>query len=113
MTENMKKFLEKVSPHGELAKRIQPMTNGQIIHMAQEMDISLTVKDFEESEQDVVLDEEPSWVAGGSKCGGVWGGAGNGGDGHKKCTCWKNGSSKFGGSCDRCSCAAFGEGATK
>lgn len=78
MTENMKKFLEKVSPHGELAKRIQPMTNGQIIHMAQEMGISLTVKDFEESEQDVVLDEEPSWVAGGSKCGGVWGGAGNG-----------------------------------
>lgn len=50
MTENMKKFLEKVSPHGELAKRIQPMTNGQIIHMAQEMGISLTVKDFEESE---------------------------------------------------------------
>lgn len=111
MTDNLKRFLEYVSTDNKLVSSIPEMSREEIVRVAADAGIQLTDRDFEEARSSgELLDDELVNVVGGGKCGCVWCGGGNTGDGYKKCSCCKNGSGKFDDGCERCSCAAFGGG---
>lgn len=114
MTDSMKKFLEEVSSSKELAERIGNMDRDEVIRTAENLGITLTDADFSQPESgDMLSDDELTSVAGGGKCGCVWAGGGNAGDGHRKCKCYKNGSGEFVDGCKRCSCTGLGGGVDK
>ena len=95
MTKNMKKFLETVSQHEELAKKLCAMPMEDLLALAKELGVELTEADFEKP--DGMLDEnELDAVAGGKVCVCVVG-AGGEGDGNDRV----------------CACPAYGVGADK
>lgn len=106
MTDNMKKFLEKVSSDKELRKHIRRMTQEEIIHTANELGFPLTADDFVNAkEDDALTEDELKNVTGGSKpCNCIGGGSGVSWDDFK---CGYN-SVNNGGECD---CVSFGTGA--
>lgn len=114
MTENMKKFLEKVSSNNELAKRVDRMSKEEVIRAARELGIVLADKDFAEQEdQGALSDDELNCVAGGDKCGCVGLGTGQPGgsnSGLKKCKCMGDGSGTFSDDVERCRCMIAGGG---
>ena len=66
MTDNMKKFLEKVSSDKKLSEQLNRMTQEQILRTAEELGIALTAEDFKRHNQDDLLrDDELTSVAGG------------------------------------------------
>ena len=116
MTENMKKFLEKLSSDKALAERVGRMNSDEIIRAAGELGIVLTDEDFAEQEaQGALSDEELDCVVGGDKCGCVvWGVGKSGGknSGLKKCTCTNAGGGDFDdkNKTQRCFCLLGGGG---
>ena len=66
MTENMKKFIEKVSADPDLAGRIGNMSKDEIVRTAQDLGCALTDEDFEQLQQSATIaDDELANVTGG------------------------------------------------
>lgn len=66
MTENMKKFLEKVSADSDLAGRIGNMSKDEIVRTAQDLGCALADEDFEQLQQSATIaDDELANVTGG------------------------------------------------
>ena len=126
MSENIKKFLERVSANEELSKKLCSADRKAVIAMAKDLGIELTEADFVQANE---LDEdELDAVAGGEYCGGVGevdeivscfcsvGGGGTKKDANDKtcaCVLYGQGDNKNDGSGDskrRCFCPVVGSG---
>ncbi len=120
MTENMAKFLEKLSGEAdeELLKTIGSMDRKAIVRLAAEKGFALTDADLEtdpaEAEGEVFV-EEGDAVAGGGKCYCVAGGGGTAGGNDDACACVLVGYGKgdtYFGNRQRCACIGGGTGVT-
>ena len=105
MTDNMRRFLEKVSLADEAAfENINQLDKAGLIDLAAKYDVALTDADFdkkpEDAEGEVDL-EEGDMVAGGGKCYCVVGGGGKGGNRDFTCYCVSAGAGN-GKQRDRC-----------
>ena len=88
MTENMKKFLEKVSENEELIEKVNAAGKETLINMAKELGIELTDADFEKPSVEL-SDDELDAVAGGRdiSCACAMGGGGTKDSNDKTCAC--------------------------
>lgn len=112
MTENMKKFLERMSANEELRDRVNQMTEEELLHEAAKLGIALTDEDFKQEEsQGTLSDDELDAVSGGGKCGCYGSGGGTAdGTGLKPCGCVAVGVGGFEDGERRCYCIAAGGG---
>lgn len=67
MTENMRKFLEKVSVDPDLAGRIGNMSKDEIMCTAQDLGCALTDADFKKQQSADFTDDELANVSGGAE----------------------------------------------
>lgn len=115
MTENMKRFVERVSDSGELAEKISSMTKDELIALAKELGIVLTEADFAQPAAEL-SDDELDDVAGGDVCACVLGGGGIADESNTShtsdavCACVIGGSGKNKGGYTRCVCVVSGGG---
>lgn len=115
MTENMKRFVERVSVSNELAEKISSMTKDELIALAKELDIVLTEADFAQPAAEL-SDDELDDVAGGGICACVLGGGGTADESHTShtsdavCACVIGGSGTNKGGYTRCVCVVSGGG---
>lgn len=111
MTDNLKKFLEKISTNEELQDRANQMTKEELLREAAKMGIALTNEDFRQGSQDPVSNDELDAVSGGGKCGcSDFGGGTAEGTGLKSCGCAVIGVHNFEDGEARCCCFAMGGG---
>lgn len=112
MTENLKKFLEKVSEDKELSAKIGAESDTKVlIDMAKDFGITLTEKDFEEEPKEL-SEEELSEVAGGGdvSCACAMGGGGTQDSNDKTCACVIAGAGYSKNGRERCVCGFAGYG---
>ncbi|MBQ8640088.1 MAG: Nif11-like leader peptide family RiPP precursor [Lachnospiraceae bacterium] len=110
MTETMKKFLAKVSADQALTKRLQAADDyGQIIALANELGIELTMTDIVPPEGEI-SEKELDAVAGGAYCVCFVGGGGEASRGYKVCACVLGGGGETEHGDARCVCVGAGEG---
>ena len=111
MTENMKKFLSRISEDQELAEKLSKAEKEAMIAEAKEMGVELTDADFA-PEENVLSEDELEAVAGGAQCSCVVGGGGKKDEaiGDKACGCafYGQGNNKNGNG--RCLCPLSGAG---
>ena len=115
MTENMKKFLEKVSGNRDLAEELSRSEKDAMVAEAKKMGIELTDADFA-PEENALSDDELEAVAGGKACMCIIGGAGKKDDrahGDDVCRCIGGGAGETQDGLGRCSCAIGGGGISK
>lgn len=111
MTENMKRFLEKISGDRELAEKLSRAEKDALIAEAEDMGIELTDADFT-PEENAMSEDELGTVAGGGQC---WCAAAGGGTkdetiGDKACGCVAYGQGNDKNGDDRCACILGGSG---
>ena len=110
MTENMKKFLEKVSADKELAEKAGKLTREELIVFAAQQGLALGEADFA-APADAVSDDELETVAGGGECVCAVAGGGTAAHCYPACGCVMVGIGEdFGGNPDRCACGIGGYG---
>ena len=107
MSENIRKFLERVSANEELSKKLCSADRKAVIDMAKDLGIELTEADFVQANE---LDEdELDAVAGGEYCGGV-----GEVDGIVSCACSVGGGGTKKDANDKtCACVLYGQGDNK
>ena len=109
MTENMKKFLEKVSADVELAKKAMQLDKDALIALAKELGFDLTDADFAKPEGEISLNELAA-VSGGGDCLCVAAGGGTRDDGSNPCGCVVGGGGYHDNGDQRCFCVLGGSG---
>lgn len=112
MTENMKKFLEKVSADKALAEKSAKMDKESLLALAKELGVELTEADFVPAAAELSEDELNTVTGGASVCMCVAGGGGTRETlGGELCACVLVGAGgKEGGSDCFCACALTGYG---
>ena len=110
MTENMKKFLEKVSNDKTLTEKASKLNKAGLIVFARELGFELTEADFEGQEGELE-DAELDAVAGGSECACVVGGGGTAEGDCPACACVVAGFGSDAEGLCRCACPFGGVGA--
>ena len=112
MTENMKKFMEALSEHPELADKVADAGKKELFAIAKELGIELTDADLEQQPGEL-SDDELDAVAGGAKgdcfCPVVGGGT-KGDKNDKACACVYGGGGKEKDGDYRCACILAGSG---
>ena len=109
MTENMKKFLEKVSEDKSLAEKIGKLEKAELLALAKELGIELAETDLAQPE-DALNDQELASVTGGKKCLCVVAGGGTKDDDSKACGCVAAGAGYHDNGEQRCFCVMGGSG---
>lgn len=112
MTENMKKFLEKVSEDRALAEKVGAEKDiNALIAMAKEIGIELTKADFEKPAEEL-SDDELNAVSGGGdvSCACAMGGGGTKDSNDKTCACVLAGAGYSKSGRERCVCGFAGYG---
>lgn len=109
MTDNMKKFLEKVSADKALSEKARQMNVAELIALAAELGCTLTEADLASSCQEL-SDDEMDAVAGGDKCFCAVGGGGTGDSNDKTCACVLGGGGDAKNKDGRCVCFMGGNG---
>ena len=112
MTENLMKFMTKVSEDQELAEKIGRESDVQVlIAAAKEMGFELTEADFEKEPVEV-SDDELEAVSGGSdvSCACAMGGGGTKDSNDKTCACVLAGAGYSKSGRERCVCGFAGYG---
>lgn len=110
MNDNLKKFLEQVSADEELCAKVSQADKEQLIAIAGEMGIKLTVEDFEQPTE--LSDDELDTVSGGSdvSCACAMGGGGTKDSNDKTCACVLTGAGYSKNGRNRCVCGIAGCG---
>ena len=96
MSENMKKFLEKVSADKALAEKFANLDKDAVVALAKELGIELTEADFAQPEGEIAADEMESVVGG-----------------YKRCACYAGGGGKEDSEGNVCACVGAGMGLIK
>lgn len=111
MTENMKKFLEKVSADKALAEKFANLDKDAVVALAKELGIELTESDFAQPEGEITADEMDAVVGGYKRCVCAYGGGGKEDSEGEVCACVSvgMGMSKVDGEA-RCACYVGGTG---
>lgn len=109
MTENMKKFLEKLSEDKALSEKACKLEKNELIALAKELGLELTEVDFEQLGSEI-SEDELDMVAGAGDCICVAGGGGTKGDGDKVCCCILGGEGNHENGVQRCYCIVGGSG---
>lgn len=109
MTENMKKFLEKVSADAALAKKAMQLELADLIALAKELGFDLTDADFARPEGEISASEMEA-LTGGKKCLCVAAGGGTKDDDSKACGCVAAGAGYHDNGEQRCYCIMGGSG---
>lgn len=113
MTENTKKFIEKISQDVKLAEKLRNATAEQVMALAKELGCDLTEDDFAQPEGEVSEDELGA-VAGGKICGCFTAGGGGKSTSDDVCACFMSGSGlgeyDSGEKFLRCGCVITGGG---
>lgn len=110
MTDNMKKFMERISVDDELAKRASKLDKAELVALAKAQGFELGEADLAPEGNGEINDDELSTVAGGGKCTCVAGGGGTTGDKNNPCGCVAIGIGKGLGGKFRCDCYLYGTG---
>ena len=112
MTENLKKFLEKVSEDPALAAKVGAEADpAKLIALAKELGFELTEADLEKKPEEVA-DDELDTVAGGGdvSCACAMGGGGTKDSNDKTCACVLAGAGYSKSGRERCVCGFAGYG---
>ncbi len=112
MSENLRKFLEKVSENPELAAKIGNEADAdKLIAMAKELGFALTKADFEKKPEEVA-DDDLDAAHGGSdvSCACAMGGGGTKDNNDKTCACVLAGAGYSKSGRERCVCGFAGYG---
>ena len=112
MSENLKKFLEKVSEDRALAEKVSKETDQQaLIDLAKEMGFELTAADFAKPAEEL-KDDELEAISGGDdvSCACALGGGGTKDSNDKTCACVLAGAGYSKRGWERCVCGFAGYG---
>ena len=109
MTENMKRFLEKISADKALAEKAGKLEKEGLIAFAAEQGFALSEADFAAPAGEI-SDDELETVAGGQWCGCAVGGGGVADNDVKVCACVVAGMGLDADDYMRCCCPAAGVG---
>ena len=109
MTQNMEKFLAKLSADAELAKKAITLDKDALIALAKELGFDLTDADFAKPEGEVSLNELAA-VTGGGDCLCVAAGGGTRDEDSKPCGCVAAGGGYHDNGEQRCYCIVGGSG---
>lgn len=112
MTENLKKFLEKVSEDAELAAKVGAEKDpAALIALAKKMGFELTEEDFKQPVQELEDDELDNVAGGGDvSCACALGGGGTKDSNDKTCACVLAGAGYSKNGRERCVCGFAGYG---
>ena len=110
MTDNMKKFMERISADDELAKRASKLDKAELVALAKAQGLELGEADLAPEGNGEINDDELSTVAGGGKCTCVAGGGGTAGEYYKACACVAMGFGNNSVGKLRCDCYLYGTG---
>ena len=110
MTDNAKKFLEKLSADKALAARVSTMDKDAVLAEAQRLGIALTEADLAPEANAELNENELNAVAGGGTCACVFVGGGTKSDTYDKCVCAFYGIGEFADEVERCGCVGAGGG---
>ena len=113
MTENMKKFLEKVSADAALVEKFANMDKNAVIALAKELGFELTNDDLKQPAAQELDENELDTVAGGATCMCTLGGGGKKEsvkNTSKVCACVQAGAGDFTSGDCRCWCVLAGWG---
>lgn len=109
MTENMKKFLEKLSEDKALSEKACKLEKNELIALAKELSIELTEADFEQPEGEIA-ESDLDMVAGGDNCLCVAAGGGTRSENCRPCGCVVGGEGNTEDGIQRCYCIISGSG---
>lgn len=111
MTENMKKFLERISQDEALCEKVGSAGKEELLAMARELGVELTAGDLENKPAELD-DDELDAVAGGNQitCACALGGGGTKDKNDKACACVLTGAGFTKKGRDRCVCGFAGYG---